>query len=131
MSTAVTAERAYRRRVNAWCMYDWANSAFHTTIMAALRPPYFLSVAAANLPATQASSIWGYSVSVSMLVVAFMVPILGAIADYTGSKKRFLLTFLAGAVVFTGLLFFVQRGDWLMAVVFFVLASIGSADAGV
>lgn len=131
MTAILDQDKLYRRRINAWCMYDWANSAFATTIMAALLPPYFSGVAAAELPATQASSIWGYSISISMLLIAFMGPILGAIADYTGSKKRFMLAFLSGAIVFTGLLFFIREGDWLMAVIFYVLASVGNAGANI
>jgi UMF1 family MFS transporter len=131
MAVALTESRAYRRIVNAWCMYDWANSAFATTIMAALLPPYFSNVAAAGLPATRATSIWAYSVSAAMLLVAVMGPILGAIADYTGSKKRFMRAFLVVAVIFTGLLFFIREGDWLGAVVFYVLASIGNGGANV
>ncbi|HHX63780.1 MAG TPA: MFS transporter [Chloroflexi bacterium] len=131
MATTLTDNRTYRRIVNAWCMYDWANSAFATTIMAALLPPYFSSVAAAGLPPAQATSIWAYSVSAAMLLVAVLGPVLGAIADYTGAKKRFMRGFLAMAVLFTGLLFFIQEGDWLGAVVFYVLASIGNAGANI
>ena len=124
-------ERLYKRTINAWCMYDWANSAFATTIMAALLPPYFSGVAASSLPRAQASSIWGYAVSISMLIVALMGPVLGAIADQTGSKKRFLFGFLTLALLFTGLLVLVREGDWLKAVVFYVLASIGNAAANI
>ncbi|MBN1402119.1 MAG: MFS transporter [Anaerolineae bacterium] len=123
--------RLHRQRIRAWCMYDWANSAFATTIMAALLPPYFSNVAAASLPKAQASSIWGYAVSISMLIVALMGPVLGAIADYTGGKKRFLASFLTVAIFFTGLLWFIHEGDWLLAVVFYVLASIGNAGANI
>ena len=131
MAIIQDSERAHRRRINAWCLYDWANSAFATTIMAALLPPYFSGVAAAGLAPATASSIWGYSVSIAMIITAVLGPILGAIADYSGSKKRFMLTFLTGAVIFTGLLFFIKEGDWLMAVIFYVLASIGNAGANV
>lgn len=122
---------AHKRIINAWCMYDWANSAFATTIMAALLPPYFSNVAAASLPKAQATSYWGYAVALAMLVAASMGPILGAIADYTGGKKRFLRSFLIVAVVFTGLLFFIREGDWVAALIFYVLASIGNAGANV
>jgi len=129
---AIALERKdYRRIVSAWCLYDWANSAFATTVMAALLPPYFSNVAAAGLPKAQATSIWGYAVSLSMVAVAVMGPILGAIADYTGGKKRFLGGFLLVALIFTGMLFFVREGDWLGAVAFYVLASIGNGGANV
>ncbi|MHB1355630.1 MAG: MFS transporter [Anaerolineae bacterium] len=124
-------EKLHRRIINAWCMYDWANSAFATTIMAALLPPYFSNVAAVSLPKAQASSIWGLSLAVSTLFVAFLGPILGAIADQTGTKKRFLQGFLSIAILFTALLFFVREGDWVMAVIFYMLASIGNAGSNV
>ncbi|MBC7236799.1 MAG: MFS transporter [Chloroflexi bacterium] len=125
------AEKQHRRIINAWCMYDWANSAFATTVMAALLPPYFSRVAAATLPKNVATSIWGYAVSAAMLLVAFMGPVLGAIADHSGGKKRFLRAFLILAIVFTGLLFFVREGDWLAAVIFYVLASVGNGGANI
>jgi len=131
MSALTETERLHRRRINAWCMYDWANSAFATTIMAALLPPYFSGVAAANLDPARASSIWGYAVSIAMLCTAFLGPILGAAADYSGGKKRYMSGFLVVAVVFTACLYMVQQGDWLMAVVFYVLASIGNAGANI
>jgi len=125
------ASRLHRKVVNAWCMYDWANSAFATTIMAALLPPYFSTVAAAGLPAGRATSIWGYGVSLAMIVAAVLGPVLGAIADYTGAKKRFLLGFLVPAIVFTALLVFIGQGDWLWAVILYILASIGNSGANV
>lgn len=131
MTSLMDDLRAYRRRVNAWCLYDWANSAFATTIMAALLPPYFSNVAAATMTPARASSIWGYATSLSMLLTALAGPILGAIADYTGSKKRFLGGFLALAVVFTACLYLVQRGMWREAVIFYVLAGIGNAGANI
>ncbi|MCD6519150.1 MAG: MFS transporter [Anaerolineae bacterium] len=124
-------EKLHRKIIHAWCMYDWANSAFATTVMATLLPPYFSNVAAAHLPKAQASSIWGYAVSAAMLIIALAGPVLGAIADHTGSKKRFLGGFLSIAVVFTGLLFLIQEGDWLAAVIFYVLASVGNAGANI
>ncbi|MFO7696762.1 MAG: MFS transporter [Anaerolineae bacterium] len=131
MAVAAESERLHRLRINSWCMYDWANSAFATTIMAALLPPYFSNVAAAGLEPARASSIWGYAVSIAMLFTAFMGPIMGAAADYSGSKKRFMGGFLVLAVVFTACLYLIQQGDWVMAVVFYVLASVGNAGANI
>jgi UMF1 family MFS transporter len=125
------ADKLHRRIINAWCMYDWANSAFATTIMAALLPPYFSNVAAAGLPKAQASAIWGYGTSLAMIVAALLGPVLGAIADYTGSKKRFLFVFAAIGVLFSGLLALIGQGDWIWAVLLFVLAEIGFSGANV
>ena len=132
MTAAVErSERLHRLRINSWCMYDWANSAFATTIMAALLPPYFSNVAAAGLDPSRASSIWGYAVSIAMLFTAFMGPIMGAAADYSGSKKRFMAGFVVLAVIFTACLYLVQQGDWLLAVIFYVMASVGNAGANI
>ena len=131
MTAAEASERLHRLRINSWCLYDWANSAFATTIMAALLPPYFSNVAAAGLEPAQASSIWGYAVSIAMLFTAFMGPVMGAAADYSGSKKRFMGGFLTLAIIFTACLYLIQQGDWLLAVIFYVLASVGNAGANI
>ena len=125
-------DRAHRKIVNAWCMYDWANSAYATTVMAAMLPPYFSSVAqGAGFTGAQASSMWGYVTSLTMLIIAFTSPVLGAIADYTGSKKKFLLGFFIVAIAFTSLLIFIGTGDWLLCLTFFAMAGIGNAGANV
>ena len=119
----------YRRRVNAWCMYDWANSAFATTIMAAVLPPFFASVAAGGLPGHVATAYWGYISSLGLLLAAIVNPILGAIADHSGSKKQFLAFFTALGALFTILLFIVQEGQWLLCGAIYVVAEIGFSGA--
>lgn len=119
-------ESAYKRRVNAWAMYDWANSAFATTILASLLPIYYSAVAGASLPSeATATAYWSLTISVSLFIVAIMSPILGAVSDVMRSKKRFLALFIGAGVVGTGLLIFVSTGDWLLASLFFVLGRIG------
>jgi len=118
-------ERSYARTVNAWCMYDWANSGFATTIMAAVLPTFYSEVAGATLEPVQASGYWGYTNTAGMVVVAFAAPILGAIADHSGAKKRFLGGFAGLGILFTGLLVLVSTGDWLMASLFYILGRIG------
>ena len=83
-------EKDHRKIIISWCLYDWANSAFASTIMAAVLPVFYSSVAGANLSKTTASSYWGYTNTIAMLIVAFSAPILGALADHCGMKKRFL-----------------------------------------
>ena len=68
-------------------MYDWANSAFATTIMAAVLPIYYESVAGKNLPGNMATVYWAYTTSISLLIAAVLGPVLGAIADFSGAKK--------------------------------------------
>ncbi len=122
-------EKNHKRIINAWAMYDWANSAFATTIMAAVLPVYYASVAGANLPGNTATVYWAYTSSISLLAAAILSPILGAIADYRGVKKRFLAIFMALGVVATALLYFVKTGDWLMASLLFVVGEIGFAGS--
>jgi len=118
-------ESSYMRIVNAWCMYDWANSAFATTIMAAVLPTFYSEVAGATLEPVQASSYWGYTNTAAMVMVALAAPILGAIADHSGAKKRFLGGFAGLGIIFTALLGFVSTGDWLVASLFYILGRIG------
>lgn len=118
-----------KRAVRSWVMYDWANSAFATTIMAAVLPVYYAQVAGATLGGNLATVYWAYTTSISLLVAAILSPILGAIADFRGSKKRFLMIFMIIGVAGTALLYFVKTGDWLIASLFFVLGELGFAGS--
>jgi len=124
-----TEEKFHKRAIRAWTMYDWGNSAFATTIMAAVLPVYYTSVAAAGLPANIATAYWGYTSSVSALIAAIISPILGAVADFRGSKKKFLAIFMALGVTGTALLYFIQSGDWLLASIFFLFGNVGFAGS--
>lgn len=117
--------KEHKRAIWAWTMYDWANSAFATTIMAAVLPVYYSTVAASTLPPNVATAYWGYTTSIAMLLVALLSPILGAVADFQGAKKRYLAIFMALGVAGTALLFLVRTGDWLMASLFFIFGNIG------
>ena len=112
-------------------MYDWANSAFATTVMAAVLPVYYSQVAGVDLPGNTATVYWGYTTAGALLISAFLAPIMGAIADYSGTKKKLLMTFAALGIFATALLYFVTTGDWLMASVFFMLGNIGFATSEV
>ena len=115
----------------SWALYDWANSAFATTILAAVLPIYYKTVAGSSLGA-DAEAYWGYTNSAALLVVAILSPVLGAIADYAGARKRFLLAFVAIGVVGTLALWFADGdGSWPIASAAFVLAFIGFAGANV
>jgi UMF1 family MFS transporter len=124
-------DKAYARIINAWCMYDWANSAFATTIMGAVLPTFYSAVAGAGLPGNAATVYWGYTSSIAMLINAAMGPILGAVADYLGAKKRFLAFFTAFGVFFTSLLVMVTSGQWLLASLIYILGYIGFGGANV
>ena len=120
-----------RAEVRAWAMYDWANSAFATTIMAGVLPVYYATVAGAHLPGNRATVYWGYTTSLALALIAVLSPILGAAADFRAAKKRFLGVFAAIGVGATALLYFVGSGDWLFASGVFVVANIGFAGANV
>jgi len=124
-------DKLYQKIINAWCMYDWANSAFATTVMAAVLPTYYGAVAAAGLPGNTATVYWGYTSALAMLINAIMSPILGAVADYLGAKKRFLAFFAVLGIFFTSLLVLVGKGDWLLALILYVLGYIGFGGANV
>lgn len=118
-------DKSRRRIVISWCLYDWANSAFATTIMAAVLPFFYSSVAGAHLSKTQASSYWGYTNTVAMLIVAALAPILGAMADHGGKKKVFLAGFAILGMASSSALYGVGRGDWFLASVLYVLGMVG------
>lgn len=111
--------------INAWCMYDWGSSAFSTTIEAAVLPVYFEQVVAASLPGNTATVYWGYANTVALLIAAFLAPILGSIADYTGRKKRMLTLFAALGILATALMVGIEAGDWMLAIVLFIIGSVG------
>lgn len=107
-------------------MYDWANSAFATTMMAAVLPIFYSDVAASTLPNEQmATSYWGMTQSVAMLIVWVLTPILGAIADYSGFKVLFLRLFSYLGILASLCFVFVGNGDYLLASVLFILGTIG------
>lgn len=117
---------ARRRAINAWVMYDWANSAFATTTMAAVLPVFFSAVATKGvLTPVQASSTWGLTQTLAMLLVALAAPVLGAIADYSGSKKRFLAAFAIPGMLAAALMIFIGTGNWLLAILLYVIGDIG------
>jgi len=118
-------EKERRKIIFSWCMYDWANSAFATTIMAAVLPFFYSSVAGASLSKTTASSYWGYTNTVAMLIVAFSAPLLGALADHGGMKKKFLAGFAALGIIATACLVSVGSGDWLLASFLYILGMLG------
>lgn len=116
-----------RPDLRAWAMYDWANSAFQTTIVAAIFPIYYERVAAANLPGPVATSRFAWATTWSILIVAVIAPLLGAVADYRPVKKRMIAVFLAIGATATAAMFFITRGDWLFALVLFVIGNVGVA----
>lgn len=109
----------------AWGIYDWANSAFQCTIITAVFPVYFTTVAAADLPGSLATQRYATATTIALSIVAILSPILGAYADAAAAKKRLLALFVAVGVAATAGLWFVERGDWQLGALLFIIANIG------
>ena len=130
-------EQARRRAVHGWCMYDWANSAFATSIGAAILPVYFVvlfkdafgqSTTFLRLTFT-GSSMWSLGVAVSTAIVALSSPVLGMIADRSQIKRTMLQIYTTGGAIFTVLGFFsAYTGEpWAWVLVCYAIANIGFA----
>jgi len=118
-------EKAYRRRIRAWTLYDWASSAFAATILAAVLPLYYRQVAGSTLAgASVAAAYWPTGLILALLLGvllgALLAPVLGALSDIIRGKKLFLALFAGLGVVCSGLLVLVKSGDWLLASLLFV-----------
>ena len=115
----------HRPELRAWATYDWALSGMQTVIMTAVFPIYFVSVAASEYSGSAATQQLARANTVAMLIVALISPFLGAVADYSASKKRFLAAFTLIGVVATIGMFGVHEGDARLAATLFVLALVG------
>ncbi len=127
-----------KREIFGWAMYDFANSAFATTILAVIFNQYFTTIVAGGERGVElfgfhlhGASFFTFSVALSMAVSAVLSPFLGAIADASASKKRFLMVFCYTAILFTGLLYFVRAGNYWRGAIFFAIANIGFAGGNV
>ena len=118
-----------RPELRAWAMYDWAASAMQTTIMVAVFPIYFVKVAGAGLPEGGATQRLATINSIALVVIALVSPVLGAVSDYGGTKKRFLAAFMALGVVAVAGMWLVHTGDLALASWLFVLSLIGVAGS--
>jgi UMF1 family MFS transporter len=120
-----------KRAVWSWAFYDWANSAYSTTVMAGFFPLFFKEYWADPHNPSQSTFYLGMANSIASLVVAALAPLLGSIADQGSAKKKFLTFFAFLGVIMTGGLWMVAQGNWQMAVLFYVIATIGFASGNV
>lgn len=120
-----------KKAIFGWSMYDWANSAFATTIIAGFFPVFFKQFWSTGVDATVSTARLGLANSIAGITVALMAPILGAIADKGSSKKKFLLFFAYMGVVMTSSLYMVSRGNWPAAIILYVLATIGFSGGNI
>lgn len=113
------------RKVFSWALYDWANSAYATTVMAGFFPVFLKQYWAADAEVTTRTFHLGVANSAASLVIVVLAPVLGAIADRSGAKKKFLLYFAVMGIAMTGALSLLARGDWLAALLLYGLATAG------
>ena len=114
-----------------WALYDWANSAFATTVMAGFFPVFFKSYWSAGADVNTSTAQLGIGNAVASLLVALAAPILGAVADRGTARKRFLILFAYAGALATAGLFLVGRGQWRLAIVVYVLGVLGFSGANV
>jgi MFS transporter, UMF1 family len=118
-----------RPELRAWAMYDWANSAFQSTVITAVFPPFFSAYAAAGLPPAVATARFAWATTIAVTITAILGPILGAIADYRAIKKPMLAVFVGIGVMTTLMMGTIGRGDWTYAALLFMISNIAIASS--
>jgi len=120
-----------KRSIYSWAMYDWANSAFATTVMAGFFPLFFNQYWADPSNPTRSVMYLGWANSLASIVVALLAPFLGAVADRGTAKKKFLVLFAFLGIVMTGGLWFVAQGMWKFAALLYVIATVGFSGGNI
>ena len=123
----IDTKKAYR----SWALYDWANSAFATTVMAGFFPIFFKKYWSDPENMSQSTYYLGLANSIASILVAAIAPFLGAIADRGTTKKKFLFTFAFLGIIMTGGLWMVQQGQWQIAILFYILATVGFSGGNI
>jgi UMF1 family MFS transporter len=113
------------REIVSWAMYDWANSAFATSILTAIYSVYFTKTVVPADSVIKGETWWNWANAISMILVCASGPVIGAITDYTGSKKRFFVFFWLMGVISCAALMFVHPGDVVLGFTLFIFANIG------
>ncbi len=120
-----------KRSIWSWALYDWANSAFATTVMAGFFPLFFKAYWANPDNPTESTFYLGLANSTAAIIVAALAPFLGAVADKGSAKKRFLFLFACLGVLTTGALWMVAQGNWILAIVFYVCGTLGFSGGNI
>ena len=115
----------------SWAFYDWANSAFATTVMAGFFPLFFKSFWATDLSAIESTAVIGTTNSLSGVFIMVLAPILGAYSDLGKLKKKLLAFFALLGVFCTGYLYFIPQGEWFTAAFFYTVAVIGFSGGNI
>ncbi len=113
----------------SWVLYDWANSAFATTVMAGFFPIFFKLYFSAGANVTESTAKLGLANSIASLLIAITAPLFGAVADAGGYLKRFLFLFTFLGAASTAYLAFIEKGDWKTAVIIYGVANLGFGAA--
>ena len=114
-----------KKKIYSWALYDWANSAYSTTVMAGFFPIFFEKFYSNPNDVIQSTYQLGLANSISSIFIALVSPLLGAIADRGSAKKKLLIIFAFLGSLMTAALWLVQKGDWQLAVFFYIIATIG------
>lgn len=120
-----------RKAIIGWALYDFANSAFATTVMAGFFPVFFKQYWSFGVDVNLSTARLGFGNSIASLFIALIAPLIGAIADRGSIKKKFLIFFAYLGIVMTASLYLVQKGDWILAVICYSIAVIGFSGANI
>jgi UMF1 family MFS transporter len=119
-----------RRPVVGWALYDWANSAFATTVMAGFFPVFYSAITQ-DISAEDSQFYFNLTLAAASILIAISAPILGAVSDRGGSRKKFLVFFAALGILMSGALAWVHAGQWWMGLVLYGLGTVGFSGANV
>ena len=119
------------KQERSWILQDFGNSAYSIAITTALLPVFYKTYAATSLDPTDATAYWGYANSFATILIVFLAPILGNLADYRGYKKKFFNFFVLLAIISTASLSLIGEGQWMVALGIYVVTVIGSTGASI
>ena len=123
--------KKYKKDAISWALYDWANSAFATTVMAGFFPIFYKSYWAIDLSNLESTAMVGYANSLSGLIVVLLAPILGAYADIGTKRKKLLLLFASLGILCTASFYFIPQGEWMLAALLYAIAAVGFSGGNV
>jgi MFS transporter, UMF1 family len=124
--------KRWTKEENSWVMYDWGSSAYSIIITTAVFPLFYKAAATnAGVSAANSTAYLGYTIAIATFILAMLGPILGTIADYQGNKKRFFRFFFTLGVTATAVLAFIPTEQWLLLLICYTFAAIGSTGANI
>ena len=130
-------EKNNKRTIFGWSMYDWAKSAYETTILGAVLPVYFVSVIVPEEGfefrgnVYTGAEVWGFAIGSALFIFFLIMPTIGAIADISGNRMRFFKVFAFGGAVFASTFYFANSGDVLFTLGIYFLAQLGATGSNV